>query len=87
MEFALKYSGTLKSNAGPDEKHRIRQVFHEQMKELWNHESLNSHHELVDLLVRSVGCSRFVPLVTAGLAFTAEVDVSALDIAVPEEAA
>ena len=75
MEFTLKYSGTLKTNASTDEKHRIRHVFHEQMKELWNHEPLASHIELKDQLVRSVGGFRFLPLVTVGLAFTAGVSI------------
>ncbi len=75
MEFTLKYSGILKANAGIDEKHRIRQVFHEQMKELWNHEPLTSHIDLKDQLVRPVGGFRFLPLITVGLAFTAGVSI------------
>ncbi|HBB17896.1 MAG TPA: hypothetical protein DCZ97_13180 [Syntrophus sp. (in: bacteria)] len=75
MEFTLKYSGSLKANAGKDEKHLIRQAFHEQMKELWNHEPLASHIELKDELVRSVGSFRFLPLVSVGLAFTAGVSI------------
>jgi len=75
MEFALKYSGSLKANAGIDDKHRIRQAFHLQMKELWNHEPLSSHTHLKDQLARSVGCFRFIPLVTFSLAFTADVNI------------
>lgn len=75
MEFALKYSGTLKANAGIDDKHRIRQAFHLQMKELWNHEPLSSHTDLKNQLVRSVGSFRFIPLVTVSLAFTADVNI------------
>jgi hypothetical protein len=75
MEFALRYTGPLKANAGIIDKHNIRRVFHAQMKDLWNHEPLSRHADLKEGLVRSVGAYKFLPLITVGLAFTADINI------------
>ena len=35
MQFTLVYRGPLKSNARPDAKHKLRQHFHRQLRQLW----------------------------------------------------
>lgn len=75
MEFVLRYSGPLKANGGILDKHRIRQIFHAQMKDLWNHEPLSRHASLKEGLIQSVGSFRFLPLITVSLAFTAELNI------------
>jgi hypothetical protein len=75
VEFVLRYSGPLKANGGTLDKHRIRQIFHAQMKDLWNHEPLSRHADLKNGLIRPVGGFRFLPLITVSLAFTADVNI------------
>jgi hypothetical protein len=48
VEFTLYYRGPLKPNGSPTHKHKIRQGFHSQVKELWNHPPLNRHPEFLD---------------------------------------
>lgn len=45
MKFTLYYRGPLKANAGPAEKHAIREVLHAQLRDLWEHTPL-SHMKL-----------------------------------------
>lgn len=75
MRFRLIYKGPLKSrnSANKDDKQAIRRSFHEQLKNLWNHEPLVSLKEEmteVDLekqgaLVKQIGNFKFVPLVSS----------------------
>jgi hypothetical protein len=48
VEFTLYCRGPLKANGSPADKHKIRQYFHNQVKELWNQPPLNRHHEFLD---------------------------------------
>jgi hypothetical protein len=48
VEFTLYYRGPLKAKAGRADKHRLRQYFHKQIKELWNQPPLNEHRFLLD---------------------------------------
>jgi len=48
VEFTLYYRGPLRANGGREDKHRIRQYFHKQIKELWNQPPLNKYRTLVD---------------------------------------
>jgi hypothetical protein len=45
MEFKLIYEGKLKSNADSTEKHRIRQVFHDQLLNAWNYPPLKEEYQ------------------------------------------
>ena len=51
MEFTLCYRGPLKAvtrkNTRIREKHKLRRIFHNQLKELWNQEPLRSHPEFL----------------------------------------
>jgi hypothetical protein len=48
VEFTLYYRGPLRANGGREDKHRLRQFFHPQIKELWNQPPLNQHRDLFD---------------------------------------
>jgi hypothetical protein len=48
VEFTLYYRGHLKANGGPKDKHRLRQHFHGQIKELWKQSPLVKHRGLLD---------------------------------------
>jgi len=75
MDFTLQFSGNLKTNAGKEDKHRIRKYFHVQMKELWNHQPLRDRHNLQSGLIKNIGCFNFLPLISEKLALTAEIDI------------
>jgi hypothetical protein len=49
MEFKLVYQGKLKSNGDAREKHRIRLIFHQQLKNLWNYPPLAEEKEWIAL--------------------------------------
>jgi hypothetical protein len=48
VEFTLYYRGPLKANSGPKEKHRLRQHFHGQLKELWRQVPLSEYRQHLD---------------------------------------
>jgi hypothetical protein len=48
VEFTLYYRGPLKAKGKPEDKHRLRQHFHKQIKELWNQSPLKEHRGLID---------------------------------------
>jgi hypothetical protein len=48
MEFTLYYRGDLKANCGAKEKHRIRKLFHPQLKLLWKQPPLDRVRDLLN---------------------------------------
>ncbi len=74
MKFTLYYDGILTSNAKAVYKQKIREHFHNQLKELWNQEPLAS--------LEPVLCSRrefnFAPLVHSQMRLVAEIDIAML---------
>lgn len=84
MEFYLKYDGPLKSNAGPKDKHHIREYFYPQMKKLWDIKPLN-HLKAVFLtserplsVLKEVEGVVFAPLVSSVLKFICQLDITIL---------
>jgi len=75
MHFTLIYTGDLKANARPDDKHELRKTFHSQLKVLWQQEPLVEHKQWYDNsnpttkinLNRKVGPFKFIPLVSPAL--------------------
>lgn len=71
MDFTLYYDGILTSNAKAAYKQRIREQFHEQLKELWDQEPLaNLEPELYPRKDFS-----FAPLVHSQMRLIAEIDI------------
>ncbi|OYQ50045.1 hypothetical protein CHU92_00150 [Flavobacterium cyanobacteriorum] len=84
MEFKLIYEGKLKSNADATEKHRIRQVFHEQLKNAWKYPPLNEVTDWVKIppiatssftSVKNVGGHNFATLVCKTMSMYCELDL------------
>jgi len=83
MHFTLIYTGDLKANARPDDKHNLRKAFHSQLKVLWQQEPLVDHKQWYDNsnpatkinLNRSVGPFRFIPLVSPDLHLVCELHI------------
>lgn len=83
MKFTLTYSGELKANGRPNHKHKIRQQFHLQLKNLWGQIPLSDHHHWFNPskkktqinLNRKVGDFRFVPLVSTDIYLFCELDI------------
>ena len=97
MHFYLNYRGTLPSNGSPTQKHVLRQHFHDQLKELWNHKPLSEYvayigrdaveeasvrHDDGFSVIEVMGNSYFAPLVTDKLDLLCELDITMLR---PEE--
>ena len=85
MEFTLYYRGPLKSNGGRDEKHRLRQYFHKQLKKLWNQLPLSEQSYLLYdpgpyavSAIKGVGAFRFASLVNKSLHLIAELRITLL---------
>jgi hypothetical protein len=86
MEFTLYYRGPLKANRGTKEKHELRRLFHNQLKELWSQVPLSEFTDLLkppqkegDLSVlKQVGNFVFAPLVSEKAALVAELDITLL---------
>lgn len=90
MEFTLYYRGPLKANSGPKEKHRLRQYFHGQLKELWNQKPLESLRDYLDKdnvktlteepssIIKLVGPFECAPLVCSELALLADLSITML---------
>lgn len=86
MEFTLYYRGELRASGGIEEKHRLRQHFHGQLRELWNQEPLLSHQSFLDFnppsgeisVIREVGAFQFAPLVSSRMHFIADLEITLL---------
>lgn len=86
MEFILHYRGELKANGSPEDKHRIRQCLHLQLKQLWGQPPLKHFQELLhppsgenDIrVIREVGGFQFAPLMGKKLNFLAELEITLL---------
>jgi len=84
MEFYLKYDGPLKSNAGPKDKHYIREYFYPQMKKVWDIKPLCGLKEpfltpgKVLSVLREVDGVVFAPLVSNVLKFVCHLDITIL---------
>ena len=91
MQFTLYYRGKLKSNAGPADKHLLRQHFHRQLKDLWTQPPLSDfvrflHPErrndlgipLEISILRNLHGFEFAPLVCEKISLVAELEVHML---------
>lgn len=81
MEFTLHYRGDLKSNARPADKHRLREHFHTQLKQLWATAPLRSFTRLLEAGVGDLSLIRrfhgydFAPLVAECVSLVAELEI------------
>lgn len=83
MRFTLTYTGDLRANAKPQQKHLIREAFHLQLRTLWNQDPLTDHRSWHDgsnpkskvNLNRYLGPFRFVPLVSKDLFLICELSI------------
>ncbi len=78
MEFTLYYEGKLKANGGSKEKHHIRNVLHNQLKELWDQVPLKNDEEFKKAQTREINGIVYIPLVTESAGLTAELDITML---------
>ena len=93
MEFTLYYRGVLKSNAGPEDKQRLRRHFQPQLKQLWGEKPLNAFKDSLLAspdaaacqaakgslsILRSVGGFVFAPLVSERVHLVAELNIQLL---------
>lgn len=84
MDFYLKYDGPLRSNAGPKDKHDIREYLYPQMKELWDIKPLSGLREpfltrgKVLSVLKDVDGVVFAPLVSSVLKFVCQLDITIL---------
>jgi hypothetical protein len=86
MEFRLIYDGPLKANAGVDDKHRLREAFHEQFKVLWNQVPLSDATDLIAdppmknriSVITGFNSYKFAPLVCEKLHLICELDITLL---------
>jgi hypothetical protein len=81
MEFRLKYEGPLKSKGDKQEKHRLREYFHPQLKELFTQppfqkiaDYFQSLHS--ELMTSKVGEFTFFHYVSSQLNLFAELDIT-----------
>lgn len=90
MKFRLYYRGQLRSNGGIEEKHKLREKFHVQLKNLWAQKQLEEFtrylKEQVEpyelSIIKTVGDFTFAPLVCEKLHTIADLDITFLR---PEE--
>jgi len=84
MEFRLHYRGGLRANGNAAEKQELRRHFHRQLKRLWDQPPLVDYKiqfasdaavAAAGLARRQVGRFRCMPLVSAAVNLTAELDV------------
>ena len=83
MEFYLKYDGPLKSNAGPKDKHDIREDLYPQLKNLWDIEPLSRRknflkHENKPSVLKEIDGIIFAPLICNALDFICQLDLTML---------
>ena len=85
MEFTLYFDGKLKSNGDAKHKHKIREQFHRQLKQLWEYPPLliyrpgmwtNSDAEAST--AKHAGSFTFVPLVMVQSHLLVELDITML---------
>lgn len=70
MEFKLYYEGRIKANGSALDKHRLRQYFHQQLKQLWNYQPLK---ERLDWIAKTPSKNR--------LSFSAVKTIGGIDVA------
>jgi len=88
VDFRLVYRGELPTDGSKEEKHRIRRIFHTQLRELWAQEPLKTNVENFNLCIdpryendpdhstfERCGPFLFLPLVTARVSLVAKVDI------------
>lgn len=82
MRFSLTYSGPLPAKGSSQDKEKIRQALHPQLRELWTHDPLSTHSEYLEpkqpnkISVLTIQGSRtFAPLITSKLRLTAGLDI------------
>ncbi len=86
MHLMLHYRGVLKPNGMPTHKHKLRELFHAQLKTLWNQKPLTEQPKLLQprkkagdySLLRPMGPFTFVPLITAEMNVVAELSITLL---------
>src|SRR6266516_2402593 len=85
MHFRLFYQGPLKANGTPADKHRIRRVFHSQLKNLWQQppladvtKGLNFDPSKGKALGVNRGAYLCVPLVSQALELVAALEITML---------
>jgi len=86
MEFRLVYEGSLKANAGPQEKQALRRQFHKQLKVLWNQIPLSAFSMLLNAspkpgeisIIESVGGFSFAPLICQKIHLVCHLDITML---------
>jgi hypothetical protein len=84
MDFTLHFRGDLTSNGDRNEKHRLRCLFHSQLKYLWAQAALQYVADPPGFAgFRDVGPYRFVPLVSEKLKLVAELTIVMLRPEVP----
>jgi len=84
IEFTLVYSGELRPNANPLQKHALRQVFHRQLRYLWDHPAKMAPGALSSArpdisrpdFSKPVGHFRFVPVISENGLNVAEVQIT-----------
>ena len=80
MEFYLKYDGPLKSNAGANDKHNIREYLYYQLKNLWDIEPLNRRKNFLKQgnkpsVLKEIDGIIFAPLICNALEFICQLDL------------
>jgi len=93
MEFTLYYRGPLKANRVAADKHKLRQVFHSQLRQLWAQQPLCQFQYLYNErplagsldLVRPVASFQFVALVSECIHMVANLDITMLRPGAPGE--
>lgn len=86
MQFTLTYRGSLKSNARPTDKDKLRQHFHRQLKLLWTAYPLSEYGDWLQPLdeknqisvLRPKHGFTFAPLVCQKMRAVAELDIKLL---------
>ena len=85
MKFTLYYQGPLRPNAGPQEKHQIREVIHPQLVDLWSHPPLDalvpyalSPEYPEQNVLFQVGPHKFGCVISERLGCTAALDITLL---------
>ena len=86
MKFRLYYRGQLKPNGSPKHKQTLRQAFHPQLKELWNHQPLNElaknfldpNNQELNVLVNPVGGWMFASVINTKHHLVAALDITML---------
>jgi hypothetical protein len=86
MRLMLHYRGALKANGATVHKHKLRKLFHYQLRTLWRQRPLSEQLGLLlprvregeYSLLRTLGAFTFVPLVSAEMNVVAEISITLL---------